>query len=414
MDSLCICSYTTRDFYCIEINYFNRQTILKTFNNYEETVTHNYVIYHNSYESHCNDEKTSTERLIVYWLIWLLNLVHLVEFFICIISHNQTIHRNISYPVIVITDHYKTVHMVMFLLTLDEFLGKIFIFSLERNRKAHILTLLHSWQTNHRQLFGLNKMNTNKLIIQSQLIYWTTYYLKTSAIVIMNAIILYYSVKAYLYHNYHLAHISLHTIIVLIWFRDMLNFAFVSFFSLVMPITMINYKFDEILKALRVNIRWNNATKIIDSIEEHDKTTRLLNELGDMYSRILFVFYMMWPYTLSANIKLFLVPSLNKFFKMSIIFLVVTMTILIYFFNYICASITVRNKNAPTYLYSKFIRSNKMRISIMMKIEAFLLRLITDFIGIYCLNMFKFTKLSFYQYFMTITSAYILIYDLDN
>ena len=399
----------------VEIKYFNRQIILKTLHSYENMMTSNHVIYHNSYVSYCNHEKTSTKRLIVYWLFWLLNLIHLVEFFICIISSNQTIHNTISYPVIVMTDHYKIVHILMLSLALDMFLGKIFIFSLERNRRAHILTLLHSWQTNPRHLFGLNKVNTNKLIIRSQLVYWTIHYLKTSAIVIMNAIILYYSVKAaYLYHNYHLAHISLHTIIVLIWFRDMLNFAFVSFFSLVMPITMINYKFDEILKALRVNIRWNNATKIIQSIEQHDKTTRLLNELGDMYSRILFVFYMMWPYTLSAIIKLLLVPSLNKYFKVSIIFIVVIMTIVIYFFNYICASITVRNKNAPKYLYSKFIRSNKLRISIKMKIEAFLLRLITDFIGIYCLNMFKFTKLTFYQYFMTISSAYVLIYGLDK
>ena len=302
----------------------------------------------------------------------------------------------------------------MFLLTLDVFLGKIFIFSLERNRKAHILTLLHSWQTNHRHLFGLNKVNTNKLIIGSQLVYWTIHYLTTSVIAIFNAIILYYSVISYFSYNYHLAHISLHTIAALIWFRNTANFGSVSFISLIMPITMINYKFDEILKALRVNIRWNNATKIIDSIEEHDKTTQLLNELGDMYSRILFVFYLVWPYSMSTLIKLFLVPGLNKFVKVFIIFIVVSLTILNYFFNYICASITVRNKNAPKYLYSKFIRSNKMRISIKMKIEAFLLRLLTEFIGIYCLNMFKFTKLSFYQYFMTISSAYVLIYNLDN
>ena len=396
----------------VEINYFNRQTILKTLHSYENKITSNYIIYHESYDSYCNDEKTSTKRLVVYWLFWLLNLVHLVEFFICMISSNQTIHRNISYPVMVFTEQYKIMHIVMFLCTLDILLGKISTLFFETKRRAQFLTLLHSWQIDHQHLFGLNEVNTNKLIIQGQLVYWTGQYFIIVGITTIYSIIIYYSVQAYLYHNYHLAHISLHTIAVLIWFRNSLNFAFVSFFSLVMPITMINYKFDEILKALRINIRWNNASKVIESIKQHDITTRLLNELGDMYSTILFVFYLMWPYTLGALIKLFFVPGLNKYVKISIVLIVVCFTISIYYFNYICASITVRNKNAPKYLYSNFIRSNKIKISIMMKIEAFLLKLITDFIGIYCLNMFKFTKLSFYQYFMTISTAYILIFEL--
>ena len=312
------------------------------------------------------------------------------------------------------TDHYKIIYIILFMMALNIFLGKIFIFSFEREKRAHILTLLHSWQTNHRNLFGLNLVNTNKLIIRSELVYWTTKYSKTIVMLITYAIIIHYSVQAYLYHSYHLAHICFHTIAALIWIRNSFNFGYVSFFSLFMPITMINYRFDEILKALRVSNRWHNTIKVIESIEEHEQTTQLLNKLGDIYSTILFVFYLMGPYSLSALIKLFLVPNLNKYVKLSIIFMVVIMTILIYFFNYICASITVRNKNAPKYLYSNFIRSNKMRIKFKMKIEAFLLKLITDFIGIYCLNMFKFTKLSFYQYFMTLSSAYILFSNLDN
>ena len=52
----------------VEMNYFNRQTILKTLNNYEKMTTSNYVIYHKGYGSYCNDEKTPIKRLSIYWL----------------------------------------------------------------------------------------------------------------------------------------------------------------------------------------------------------------------------------------------------------------------------------------------------------------------------------------------------------
>ena len=161
-------------------------------------------------------------------------------------------------------------------------------------------------------------------------------------------------------------------------------------------------------------MQWNNSRQIIQSIEQHQRTTQLLNELGQMYSRIMFVIYLVLPYTLSDLIKLSIAPNMNQYIRMTGIAIFVVILILVYFFNYICASITVRNKIAPKYLYSNFKRTDNMRISIKLKIEAFLTLLTTEFIGIYCLNMFKFTKMSFNEYFFTVSYAYILISDFDN
>ena len=300
------------------------------------------------------------------------------------------------------------------MLSLAVFLGKIFMFTIERNRKAHILTLLHSWQTDHRHLFGLNQINTNKLILRSQLVYWPFQLVIIFGLFILYSITLYYSVEAYLYHNYYLANLIFHTFAVLIWIGNSFRFIYACFFCLFMPITMINYKFDEILHTIRVSIRWNNTTKIIESIEQHQKTTRLLNDLQQLYSKIVLVVYFVYPYLLSAILKLFLAPNLNQYIKLFVILLLIFTTFMVYFFNFLCASITVRNKNAPKWIYPYFYRYKKIRIRTKMKVEAFLTRLNTEFIGIYCWNMFKFTKLSHYQYFMTVSSAYILISDIIN
>ena len=137
-------------------------------------VTSNYVIYHKSYGSYCNDEKTSIKRMSMYWFFYIFNLIHFVEFTISIVWPDQFTKSKVGYPFIVITNQYKLFYALAFLTSLAVFLGKIFIFSFESNKKAHIFTLLHSWQTDHHHLFGLNHVNTNKLIIQGQLIYWTT------------------------------------------------------------------------------------------------------------------------------------------------------------------------------------------------------------------------------------------------
>ena len=235
------------------------------------------------------------------------------------------------------------------------FLGKIFIYSFESNKRAHVLALLHSWQTDHNYLFGLNHINTNKLIIQGQLIYWTTRFAITLLIVSTNAIVIYFSVEAYLYHNYSIAILIVQTLAIIIWLQNSINFLYIFFFCLVMPITMIKYKFDEIFNTLRINMQWNNSRQIIQSIKQHQRTTKLLNELGQLYSRIMFVIYLVLPYTLGDLIKLSIAPNMNQYIRMTAIaiLVVILILILVYFFNYICASITVRNKNAPKYLYSR-------------------------------------------------------------
>ena len=173
---------------------------------------------------------------------------------------------------------------------------------------------------------------------------------------------------------------------------------------------MLSYKFDEIIESLRVNIRWKNTKKIMETIKQHLKTTQLLNELGEFYSRIIGIIYLNIPYILSFTVKPLLIPGFDPFLKVIMVTIFVSALLTTYLINFLVAAITVRNRDAPKYLYPNFILINKMTISTKLKIEAYLERLITEFIGIHCFNMFEFTKLSFYQYFVTITSVYFLVF----
>ena len=78
-------------------------------------------------------------------------------------------------------------------------------------------------------------------------------------------------------------------------------------------------------------------------------------------------------------------------------------------FNLLCANLTIINKNAPRLLYRVFCNYKFIDLKHRLKIINLLEKLTYDFVGFRCLNLFKFTKLTFYQYFLTIISAYILV-----
>ena len=212
----------------VETN-FNCRTILKTFNSFENIITSNYIIYHNSFDSYCNDEKTPFKRLLVYPFFWILNLIYLIELAILIISPDQMTKGKIIMPVILPADQRKFIYMILFLLSLIILLGRIIMMTFEKYRRVHIWTLFHNWQT-QSGLFGLNHHNTNKLIIQSQLFYWIGTFIKLFVIAIIYIYTLYNAILAYIDHNYHLAGLTIHLLTFLIFVVNSINFIFVGLY----------------------------------------------------------------------------------------------------------------------------------------------------------------------------------------
>ena len=99
----------------------------------------------------------------------------------------------------------------------------------------------------------------------------------------------------------------------------------------------------------------------------------------------------------------------SKIVELSIIMLLIVSILDAFVINHINASITVRNKSFPRYLYPVFCWKRKTNIRMELKIDSFIDRLNSQFVGFYCFNLFKFTKLAFYQYIFTLSSSYFLI-----
>ena len=396
-------------------NFLSREAILKTLISYEKSLSSNYVMYHDSYRSYCNNEKTSNKRKLVHLFFWIVSVVHFFEYTIVYLSPNEPFVRTVGCPLIVLVpnDQFKLLYLTLVLISILIVMAKLLFTTLERNHRTHLFKLFHRWQTDP-DLFGLNYTNTNKLIALSQLAFWAINVVRIFILTTMYICTIYFVSLGYIYHNFHLVNTTVHTTAFLIWLANSANFLCISVLAVFMPITMLNYKFDETLKTLRIAILWNNPNRIMSSISRHHQVTRLLNELGDMYSKIIGLIYFILPYIISLTLKPLFMPGFYIYLKIILILVFVIFVTFTYVLNYMVASITVRNEKAPKYIYPIFYNNSKISITTKLKIEAFLVRLNTEFIGIYCLDFFKFTKLSIYQYFISISSAYILISNLES
>ena len=183
-------------------------------------------------------------------------------------------------------------------------------------------------------------------------------------------------------------------------------------FIVYIPIIFLNYRFDELIEKLRVAIRWNNEQRIHQILKSYNEVIAVIQQLSGLYNIIIGLVYCIVPYIMAINIEIINIKRKDLIFKslkMLYLFIFILLNIAIFIINQISASITVRNKSIHKYLYPIFIRERKTRIRTKLSIDSFIARLNTQFIGFYCFNLFKFTKMAFYQYAFTVSISYFLI-----
>lgn len=203
---------------------------------------------------------------------------------------------------------------------------------------------------------------------------------------------------------------------VQLWVRHCVNLCVICAVGIYISITYINYKFDEINYFLRVRIEANDRRGIMAAIDGHYRTIELTQRLAQLYNYIIGGIYLICPYVVGLGLEPLLRPDFNFFIKLVTIFFFGFALCGLYFVNFLCASITVRNDNVPKHLYKVFSTNRRLNKITRLKLEDFLARLNGEYIGFYCLNLFEFTKLAFFQYGFTVSSAYILVTDIldDN
>ena len=263
-------------------------------------------------------------------------------------------------------------------------------------------------------MYQISQKHLKKLTLRSFIIYYGLIRITASiGFLIFMLITSLATIATYLYFDHgHVIIICFWTIIINIAFNEIIFTLVVTTYSLSIPIALLNYLFDELIEKLRVSIRWNNEQRLHQVLQSYNELIDVVQQLSGPYNMIIGLVYCLLPYIISINIELMKIEQddlLLKWFRMAFLLLFIITNIAIFIINQICASITVRNKSIHNFLYPMFINGRNRKLQIKLKIDSFIDRLNNQFIGFYCFNLFKFTKMAFYQYAFTVSSCNILI-----
>ena len=221
------------------------------------------------------------------------------------------------------------------------------------------------------------------------------------------------TIVAYLYHDYgNVIILCFWTIIIIITVNQIILIVLIGTFLFYVPITLLNYRLDELIVKLRVSIRCNNERDVHQVLASYDELIAIVKQLSGPYNMIIGLVYCLVPYIIALSLELTKIDRDDLLFNLVKlmffgIFLITNVNAFI--INQISASITVRNKSIPRYLYPLFTKRGNARIRMKLEIESFIARLNTEYIGYYCLNLFKFTKMAFYEYSFSVSTCYFLI-----
>ena len=162
--------------------------------------------------------------------------------------------------------------------------------------------------------------------------------------------------------------------------------------------------------------RWKNNKKMFNKMVRYNKLTKLIQQTSLTHNFIIGVVYFILPYFTSLSIMYCQAEQgnlIDLLCRISLVMVFIKAVVNAYLINKISASITARNTNLVRYLYKLIIidhiDQNRNSLRDMLKIYSFIARLNEENVGYKCFNLFHFTKLTFFQYWITVSSSYILI-----
>jgi hypothetical protein len=149
--------------------------------------------------------------------------------------------------------------------------------------------------------------------------------------------------------------------------------------------------------------------------------TKIISHVSGVMNSIIGVIYFLSPYFLSLAIEIYRKPTSNlhdKLLKQFFIAWFFYDLIIFFFLNYLAASINNKNYPIKRYLCQFISEENivikgksifKINFRLKLKIDAIIARINEQYVGFYCLNMFKFTNLAALEYLYGVMTTYILI-----
>ena len=391
----------------------------------------NYIVYYETLENYQDRVEPPLKRKLLYHGYTLMLISFLIKFLLLAIFDDDSFEINIGDVLHVITSHNRKgyIYIINYLALL--ILNRFVIFYYEKKLTIYMNEI--KTINNGHNIFKY-KNNENSLLIIANLTYWSSnlfviYFYLVSIIHILLSLIAYYFTE----NNYN---------IIILIISTMHNIICVKIVNMILPgyamfvLTMfmfLKYKQNDIIKSIRFNVLWRNKIRLYDNLKQYHQFTRLVNKLSKLINMLCGITYLITPFFISQILWILTDEEpksiIDKMMQIFFIIMVIILIIGIYIFDDILSSITKVNQTLPRYLYPIFHDKHFTRfkhkyslnlnynfgqlsdIMVRIKIDSFIARLNEEFVGFYCFNLFKVTKLAFFEFIYMLMSDFVLIQD---
>ena len=373
-----------------------------------------YFFYYDSIESYYSRKEPTLKRKVMFYLTFIMVAIFNVKYGILSLYADKEQMTLLKDGTRVMVDASKLLSAMFFSLGIVTMVGKLTIVYYEKRSNFKFFDIVVGLKMGN-PIYKISKEQLNKLILKSFILYHI--YAKIFGLIVVlfaDFCTILATIAVHLNGDYgNVVILWISTLNILFVFHQF-PILLVASYILYVPITLLNFKLDELIRKLRISIKWNNESGIHKVLKSYNELIDIVQQLSGPYNVIIGIVYCFVPYLIAVSIEL---VKLDKDDTILIIieylhwFVFIFAILTSFIINQLSASITVRNKTIPRYLYPMFFNERNLKLRTKLKIDSFIARLNQQFIGFYCFNLFKFTKLAFYQYAFSVTSTYILVFN---
>ena len=415
------------DIIFIELDTFNKSI----FNRLYLYSVDSYLVYYDTLENYQDRVEPSVKRKLIYYSLYLLLFSAIIRMFLLNFFNDDDFNVNIGDVLFAITTNYRKWYILIINLLAEIILVKLGIFYYEEKVTTNLSKVVF---TNDSHNILKYKSGEKSLLRISNITYYYLKYTDTVVYYPASLMITICALIAYLFteYEYNIIILMVSTIYTIIILKIIIGTIFSLGIFCFTSLMFLKLKQDDIIKSIRFNVIWRNKIRLYHSFNDYHDFTIMVKIFSKFMNFLTGVCYFINPYVLSQVIRtLNEEPKnyLDNFLQKLGMFCIIAYIFVLYILDDIASTLTKVNKTLPKYLYPIFKGKNFNRfnysigmnlnyrsgqlsdIMVRMKIDSFIARLNQEFIGFYCFNSFKLTKLGFYKYLYMCMSTFVLIQD---
>ena len=280
----------------------NLDQILDKFIDY---IFHRNIFYHESIDGYYSGEEPSFWSKIKFYSRFLVLIIFVVKSGISTLFPRTLLWTPLTDATILFGKQSNLVNGLNFGLTLVTLGSKLVNVYYERQNNLKFLDVIGDLKA-RKEKYQLSQKHIKRLTSMTGLIYYG--YIRITGSIVMFIIILFQSnitIATYLYCYYgNVIILLLWTIVLLISFNEIVIICLYGTFMFYLPITVLNYRFDELIDKLRISIRWNNTNAINRIIQSYNDLISDCKQLSGPYNAIIGLVYCLVPYVIAILVEL--------------------------------------------------------------------------------------------------------------